>query len=95
MAETEEAQAETMAAWGAWMGEHAAAFADMGAPTMMNCTVNAEGSNDDGGGANPVTGYGLIEAGDMQAACAIAAGCPIVADGGSVEVAECIDLQAG
>lgn len=94
MAETEEAQQAAMAAWGAWMGQHEAAFADMGAPTMMNRTVDS-GGDTDGGGANPVTGYGLINADDMAGACSIAAGCPIVADGGSVEVSECIDMMAG
>lgn len=95
MAETEEAQQAAMAAWGAWMGQHQANFSDMGAPTMMNRTVTADGDNDDGGGTNPVTGYALIEADDTAAACSIAAGCPIVAEGGSVEVAQCIDIMGG
>ncbi len=92
MKEGEEAQAAAMAAWGSWMGQHGAAFADGGAPTMMNMTVDGSGASD-GGGANPVTGYALIEAEDMAAACAIAEGCPIIADGGSVEVSQTIDVM--
>ena len=44
------------------------------------------------GGANPASGYGLIEADDTDAAVRFARGCPILEDGGSVEVAECFDM---
>ena len=91
MPETEEEQAAEMAAWGAWMGANESAFLDMGAPTAAAMTVTAEGAAE-GGGANPITGYGLIEAADLDAACAIAAGCPNIARGGSVEVAETFEI---
>ena len=44
------------------------------------------------GGANPATGYGLFEAADLDDALAKARGCPILEAGGSVELAECIDM---
>jgi len=87
MKETEEEQAATMAAWGAWMGQHEASFADGGAPTIMNMTVTADGMSE-GGGPNPLTGYSVIESDSPEAACVIAEGCPIIADGGSVEIAQ-------
>ena len=42
----------------------------------------------DNGGSNPAGGYSVIEAADMTAALAVAQKCPLVADDGSVEVAE-------
>ena len=46
----------------------------------------------DNGGANPATGYSLIEASSLDDALAKAKGCPILAAEGSVEVAEAIDM---
>ncbi|MGI9608360.1 MAG: hypothetical protein ACR2P0_19680 [Acidimicrobiales bacterium] len=93
MPESEEEQAEHMAAWGAWFGANEGAFVDMGAPTGAAMTVGPSGTAE-GGGANPLTGYGLVEAADMAAACAIAEGCPIVGlSGGSVQVAETFEVN--
>jgi hypothetical protein len=44
------------------------------------------------GGANPVSGYSLIEAADTDAAVAYAKKCPILEDAGSIEIAECHDM---
>lgn len=95
MPESEEEQAKHMAAWGEWMGSHAAAFTDMGAPTGAVMTVGADGDAE-GGGANPVAGYGIIEAADMAAACDIARGCPIISlNAGTVEVSETFEIEMG
>ena len=92
MPESEEEQAKHMAAWGEWMGSNAAAFVDMGAPCGAVETVTSAGSAA-GGGANPVSGYGIVEAADMAAACSIAAGCPVITLGdGSVEVSETFEI---
>lgn len=91
MPESEAEQATIMAAWGEWMGGLGEALVDGGNPTAMAKTVDASGVSD-GGGANPVTGYSLIVADDIDAATAMAAGCPIIGGGGSVEVAETIDM---
>ena len=42
----------------------------------------------DGGGANPLTGYSIIEAKDLDDAVRLSKGCPILLSGGSIEVAE-------
>jgi hypothetical protein len=55
-------------------------------------TVNSDGSVTNNGGANPVSGYGMFEASDEKDAIAKAKGCPILAAGGSVELAEVIDM---
>ena len=44
------------------------------------------------GGANPVSGYSLIEAADIDDAVAKAKGCPILRAGGSIELAEAFDM---
>ena len=92
MAETEEEQAAVMAAWGAWMGGIGEAFVDPGNPVADASTVTADGSVTSGGGANPVTGYGLVEAADLAAAVEMAKGCPILDAGGSVEVCATIEM---
>ena len=82
----------TMAAWGKWMQDHGAALIEPGNPVGASKTVTAEGVRD-GGGANPVSGYTLVEAEDFDTACAIAAENPMVMDGsGSVEVAEIVQM---
>jgi len=90
MPETEEEGAKLMAAWGAWMEKHAKDFFDQGNPVGMSKTVTADGVLENGG-SNPISGYGLVDAADMDAAIAIAKGCPIL-DGGSIEVAEAINM---
>ena len=81
-APTEAEQQAVMAAWGAWFGELGAAVVDGGAPTYPVSTVAADGSVHPGGGANPLSGYSIIEAADAEAAVGLAAGCPVLAAGG-------------
>jgi hypothetical protein len=88
--ETPDAQEAVMTAWMNWFGELGDSVVDMGNPTDAGVTVAADGSVSDGGGANPVTGYSIISADDLDAAVAKAKGCPVLASGGSVEVAPTI-----
>lgn len=81
-----------MDAWGAWFGELGAAVIDGGNPVGQSTTVNSDLSVVNDGGANPVSGYGLIEASSLEDAIAKAKGCPVLSSGGSVEVAEAIDM---
>lgn len=80
-----------MQAWTEWYQSMDSAVVDGGNPVGNSKTVSREGVADNGG-ANPVSGYTLVNAADMDAAVKMAKGCPITADGGSVEVAECIDM---
>ncbi|WP_299349321.1 hypothetical protein [uncultured Shimia sp.] len=90
--ETQEEGERVMAAWGAWMEGMGDALVDGGNPAGMSKTVTASGVEDDGG-ANPVSGYTLVNASDMDAACAMAKGCPILEGGaGTVEVAEAMEM---
>ncbi len=54
--------------------------------------MKGNGSVAKDGGANPVSGYSLIEAKDYEEAVTKAKGCPILTGGGSVEVAEAFDM---
>ncbi len=92
MPEGEEEIAAIMDAWGAWFGTMGAAVIDGGNPVGGNHTVASNGSTSEGGGANPATGYSLIEATDIEDALAKAKGCPILAAGGTVEVAQAFDM---
>ncbi len=90
--ETEEEIAAVLDAWGQWLGSMGAAVIDGGNPVGMSKTVNPDGSVVDNGGSNPASGYGLFEAAGDDDAVAKARGCPILKEGGSVELAEAFDM---
>jgi hypothetical protein len=90
--ETEEEVAKVLDDWGNWLGSMGSAVVDGGNPVGMSSTVNPDGSVADNGGANPASGYGIFEAADLDDALAKAKGCPILPAGGSVELAEIIDM---
>ncbi len=92
MPETEEAMAELMSAWENWFTGMGVAVVDGGNPISATRTINPDGSVVDGGGTNPLTGYSLIQADSLDAAVALARGCPVLAGNGTVEVAEAIDM---
>ncbi len=90
--ETEEEVAAVMDAWGSWLGGLGAAVVDGGNPVGKSSTVKPDGSVSGDGGANPVSGYGIFDASDRDDAIAKAKGCPILQAGGSVELADIIDM---
>ena len=91
MPDSEEEQAEHMAAWGEWMGAHGDAFLDIGNPVGASTRVGPNGTID--AGADPAGGYSLVDAPDMDAAVAIAKGCPVVTlSGGTVEIGETFEI---
>ena len=92
MPEGEEAMAEMMKAWETWFGNLGENLVDGGNPISFAKTVNSDGSVSEGGGASPLTGYGLIQADNIDAAVEMAKGCPVLSNDGNVEVAEAIDM---
>lgn len=80
-----------MQAWGEWFEVIGDRVVDGGNPVGLSTTVKSDGSVEDNGGPNPTTGYGIFEASDLDEAISIAKGCPILSDGGSVELAETFD----
>ncbi len=91
MPDTPEEGQKAMAAWGALMEGLGSALVDGGNPAGMSKTVSAGGVADDGG-SNPISGYSLVNADTIEAACDMAKGCPIIDGGGSVEVAEAVEM---
>ena len=90
MPETEEEGARVMQAWQDWYATLGGAVADGGAPCGPSKTVSSGGVADDGG-ANPLSGYTLVNADSMEAAVEMAKGCPIL-EHGTVEVAEALPM---
>ena len=85
--ETPEAQAAQMTAWMGWFGSMDDTVVNNGNPVGRAWTVQSDGTLE-GGGANPVSGYSVIKADNMDAALKMAKGCPIIASGGTVELCE-------
>jgi hypothetical protein len=81
-----------MNAWGAWFGSMGAAVIDGGNPVGQSSTVQPDGSLVTGGGANPASGYSLIEAASLADAHKKAKGCPLLTAGGSIEIAQAMDM---
>ena len=89
--ESPEEGEKVMAAWNAWYQSMGDAVIDGGGPCGMSQTVTASGV-DNNGGSNPISGLTQVEATNIEAAIEMAKGCPITADGGSVEVAEIMQM---
>lgn len=86
--ESPEAGARVMQAWTDWFGVLGDALVDGGNPVSQVRTIATNGSVSDGG-VNPSSGYSVIKADSLDAAVALAKGCPLLGSGGgSVEVAE-------
>ncbi|HVS07952.1 MAG TPA: hypothetical protein VHK65_17535 [Candidatus Dormibacteraeota bacterium] len=88
MAQDESARNKLMAQWGKWFQDLGSALVDGGNPVMKAKTITSKGGVSDGGGQNPVSGYSVIKADSLDAAVKLAKGCPVLAGGGSIEVAE-------
>lgn len=89
--ETEAEVAEVMAKWMAWFEGMGADVVDGGNPVGLSKTVFVD-RVEDNGRANPTSGYSLVNAKDMDDAIAKAEKCRILSAGGSVEVAEAIEM---
>jgi len=90
MADTEEQRQAVMQAWGAWFGELGDAIVDPGNPFAGSASVNGSGG---GAAASELTGYSVIKADSLDAASALAKGCPVLKGGGSVDVYETIEVS--
>ncbi|TML80112.1 MAG: hypothetical protein E6G04_03695 [Actinobacteria bacterium] len=93
MAETEKEQARVMAAWGKWYQKLGKAVVDGGNPIGQTKTIASTGRITRGGGKNPITGYTVIKAKDLDTAAKLVKGCPILKSGGSVEVCETFEVM--
>ena len=87
MPESPEEGAKVTQAWNDWFGTLGDKVIDAGNPVSQVRTIAANGSVSDGG-TNPSSGYSVIKADSLDAAVALAKGCPVLQGGASVEVAE-------
>ncbi len=83
---------KVMDAWGAWFGSLGSSVIDGGNPVGKSSTVKPDGSLASGGGANPASGYSLIEASSLDDAHKKAKGCPLLKVGGTIEIAQALDM---
>jgi hypothetical protein len=88
MAETDEARQAAMAAWSAWFGQLGDAIVDPGAPFGPSKSIGSGGAD---GAA--LSGYSVIKSDSLDAATALAGGCPVLDNGGSVDVYETIPIS--
>ena len=86
MAETDEEREAAMQAWGAWFGGLGNAVVDGGNPFSASTAVG-------GNGTSGLTGYSILSADSLDAASKLAQGCPVLANGGSVEVYEVLEVM--
>jgi hypothetical protein len=92
MPETPEEGAKVMATWNAWFATLGDAVVDGGNPVSQVRTIGNNGTVSNGA-LNPASGYSVIKADSLDAAVALAKGCPILNGGlGSIEVAETIAM---
>jgi len=90
MPETPEAQEAAMQAWGEWFGTLGPAVVDMGAPFGASTAVQADGST--AGTTKGLSGYSVLQADSLELAAKLAGGCPVLGNGGRVEVYEAIEM---
>jgi putative intracellular protease/amidase len=74
-----------MKVWMGWFEKLGKTIVDPGKPFGQGKVVTSSGIRD---GANASNGYTIIQADNLSAAAAVAKGCPIIADGGEVQVFE-------
>ncbi|MEZ5096387.1 MAG: YciI family protein [Nocardioides sp.] len=90
MASTEEEQRAVMAAWMAWFEQLGEVVVDGGNPFGASTTVTGSGAEGVGGAG--LGGYSIVSAGSLAEAADHAKGCPALANGGTVEVYEALEM---
>lgn len=90
--ESPEEGAKMMEKWNAWVEDLGDTMVNSpGSPVGKSKTVSSAGISDDGG-PNPLSGFSIIKADSMDAALELAQGCPFLELGGTIEVAEMMEM---
>ncbi len=89
--ESPEEGAKQMAKWNAWVGGLGDAVVNPGTPLGKPKTVNSSCVSDDGG-SDPLLGFSIVKADSMDAALEMAKACPTLEIGGTIEVAEVMEM---
>ena len=83
---TPKKQQKVMGEWGKWFGQLGDAVVEKGAPTIPGKIVDKSGVVDIG--ENPLQGYTVIKADNLDAAIQLAEDCPGIQAGGQIAVYE-------
>jgi hypothetical protein len=81
-----------MGKWQSWMQSLGDAVVDPGMPVGPSKTVSSSGVADDGG-SNPLSGMTVLQAETMEQALEMAKSCPHVDNGGTIEVAQAVNMD--
>jgi hypothetical protein len=73
---------DTFEAWSTWQLELGARLKDRGNPAFAAAALGASAAD------TTLGGYSLIRAGNLDAAVTLARGCPLLSQGGAVEIGE-------
>lgn len=93
MPESPEEGAEHMAKWEAWAGGLGDSLINRGTPLGKSKTVSSSGVTD-GGGPNPLIGYSILKAENIDAAVKMVEDSPHINFGGTMVVAEMMEMQS-
>ena len=94
MPATEAEQAAVLQAWGAWYEKLGSAVVDGGNPfTPTAKNISSDGAVHDGPVGTMATGYSIISADSLNAAVAMAKGCPVLQGGGQISVYETFNVM--
>ncbi len=92
MAQTDAEREAAMAAWGKWFAGLGPAVVDAGNPFAASTSVTSDGVGN-GQAPGALTGYSIVTAADLAGAADLAKGCPVLANGGNVEVYETLPIM--
>lgn len=92
MPETDAERDAQMAAWGGWFQNLGAAVVDAGNPFGPSKGVAGDGTISDGA-SSALTGYTILTSDSIDSAAKLATGCPILSNGGSLEVYETFEVM--
>ena len=88
--ESPEAGARQMERWKAWVADLGDAVVNPGTPLGAFKTVTSGGVSDESG-PDPLTGFSVVKADNMDAALEIAKACPFL-EMGTIKVAEVMEM---
>ena len=90
--ESPEEGAKHMGKWKAWVGGLGDAAVNPGTPLGKSMTVSADGVSD-GSGPDAMSGFSVVSADGMDVALEMAKACPFLDTGGTLEVAEMMEMK--
>ena len=85
---------EHMSEWMSWVKDMGEAMIDPGLPVGSSKTVSQDGVKDTQN-SNPICGMSVIQAVDLETALELTAASPHISIGGTIDVAETMEMSMG